>query len=56
MDYGNPPDLCEQWLGEFKKALHPNKFDTGRTIESPRIMRLNKLSAEGMFAEICRYD
>lgn len=41
-----PPNLFEQWLGEFKKFLHPEKFDSCRIIEIPHIHRLNKLSVE----------
>eukprot|EP00746_Dinoflagellata_sp_MGD_P127724 gnl/MRDRNA2_/MRDRNA2_62227_c0_seq1.p1 gnl/MRDRNA2_/MRDRNA2_62227_c0~~gnl/MRDRNA2_/MRDRNA2_62227_c0_seq1.p1 ORF type:complete len:1902 (+),score=464.19 gnl/MRDRNA2_/MRDRNA2_62227_c0_seq1:92-5797(+) len=43
-----PPNLFEQWLGEFKKFLHPELFDTCRIIEIPHIHRLNKLSVEDL--------
>ncbi|CAK0867794.1 unnamed protein product [Prorocentrum cordatum] len=41
-----PPNLFEQWLGEFKKFMAPEAFEKCRIIEIPHIHRLNKLSVE----------
>eukprot|EP00929_Paragymnodinium_shiwhaense_P084084 TRINITY_DN44939_c0_g3_i2.p1 TRINITY_DN44939_c0_g3~~TRINITY_DN44939_c0_g3_i2.p1 ORF type:complete len:2055 (+),score=608.43 TRINITY_DN44939_c0_g3_i2:86-6250(+) len=43
-----PPNLFEQWLGEFKKFLKEDEFDSCRIIEVPHIHRLNKLSVEDL--------
>eukprot|EP00931_Biecheleriopsis_adriatica_P050549 TRINITY_DN29273_c0_g3_i1.p1 TRINITY_DN29273_c0_g3~~TRINITY_DN29273_c0_g3_i1.p1 ORF type:complete len:1181 (-),score=241.39 TRINITY_DN29273_c0_g3_i1:266-3808(-) len=43
-----PPNLFEQWLGEFKKFLKPALFEQCKVIEIPHIHRLNKLSVEDL--------
>eukprot|EP00928_Gymnodinium_smaydae_P098761 TRINITY_DN9251_c0_g1_i1.p1 TRINITY_DN9251_c0_g1~~TRINITY_DN9251_c0_g1_i1.p1 ORF type:complete len:1925 (+),score=388.99 TRINITY_DN9251_c0_g1_i1:49-5823(+) len=41
-----PPNLFEQWLGEFQKFLEPGVFNTVRIVEIPHIQRLKSLTVE----------